>query len=191
MPDLAKVKGKHAIIPFQGLQTAVACRPDGKACARIVIAALLVVGRRQVTCAASFWRSKRTTEVSQRHLSQRLGMALGLTNLLVRRIVAKGWIKVVHIRPSRVRYLLTPAGLAAKARLTREYLESSVTFYAEARERIRERSAELSAELGGDNESKRIVFLGAGQVAEIGHVRLTVRRRDRSPYSASAQMICP
>src|SRR5438067_1637773 len=77
--------------------------------------------------------------VSQRHLSQHLGMALGLTNLLVRRIVAKGWIKVVHIRPNRVRYLLTPAGLAAKARLTRESLASSVTFYAEARERIRER----------------------------------------------------
>jgi hypothetical protein len=132
-----------------------------------------------VTCASSFSRSKRTTEVSQRHLSQRLGMALGLTNLLVRRIVAKGWIKVMYIRPSRVRYLLTPAGLAAKARLTREYLESSVAFYAEARERI-QRSAELSAEFGGDNESKRIVFLGAEQVAEIGYVRLTCSTKTRS-----------
>jgi len=82
--------------------------------------------------------------VSQRHLSQRLGIALGLTNLLLRRIVAKGWIKVVHIRPNRVRYLLTPAGIAAKARLTREYLASTLSFYADARERIRERFAELS-----------------------------------------------
>lgn len=110
--------------------------------------------------------------VSQRHLSQRLGMALGLTNLLVRRIVAKGWVKATHIHPNRVRYLLTPAGIAAKARLTREYLESSLTFYAEARERIRERFAELSAELGGDAPSKRIVFLGAGEIAEIGYVSL-------------------
>lgn len=110
--------------------------------------------------------------VSQRHLSQRLGMALGLTNLLVRRIVAKGWIKVVQTRPNRVRYLLTPAGIAAKGRLTREYLASSLTFYAEARERIRERFAELSWELDAAGGSKRIVFLGAGEFAEIGYVSL-------------------
>jgi DNA-binding MarR family transcriptional regulator len=110
--------------------------------------------------------------VSQRHLATRLGMALGLSNLLVRRIVAKGWVKVVQIRPNRVRYLLTPAGIAAKARLTREYLASSLTFYADARERIRERFAELSGELDAAGGTKRIVFLGAGEVAEIGYVSL-------------------
>lgn len=110
--------------------------------------------------------------VSQRHLSQRLGMALGLTNLLVRRIIAKGWIKVVHIRPNRVRYLLTPAGIAAKARLTREYLASTLSFYADARERIRERFAELSEELEREGKTKRIVFLGAEEIAEIGFVSL-------------------
>ena len=110
--------------------------------------------------------------VSQRHLSARLGIALGLTNLLLRRIVAKGWVKVVHIRPNRVRYLLTPAGLAAKARLTREYLQGTMQFYAEARERVRERFGELSAELDARGSLKRIVFYGAGEIAEIGYVSL-------------------
>ena len=110
--------------------------------------------------------------VSQRHLSARLGIALGLTNLLLHRIVAKGWVKMVHIRPNRVRYLLTPAGLAAKARLTREYLEGTVQFYTEARERVRERFAELSAELDVRGGTKRIVFYGAGEIAEIGYVSL-------------------
>jgi hypothetical protein len=110
--------------------------------------------------------------VSQRRLAQRLGMALGLTNLLVRRIVAKGWIKVVHVRPNQVRYLLTPSGLTAKARLTRQYIQSSLTFYAEARERIRERFAALSAELDAAGGTKRIAFLGAGEIAEIGYVSL-------------------
>jgi hypothetical protein len=99
-------------------------------------------------------------------------MALGLTNLLVRRIIGKGWVKVVHIRPNRVRYLLTPAGIVAKARLTREYLASSLLLYAEARERIRERLGELSAQLDVGDRTKRVVFLGAGEIAEIGYVSL-------------------
>ena len=110
--------------------------------------------------------------VSQRHLARRLGIALGLTNLLVRRIVAKGWVKVVHLRPNRVRYLLTPAGIAAKSRLTREYLQSTLAFYAEARERLRDRFRELSAELERHGASKRIVFYGGGEIAEIGYVSL-------------------
>ena len=110
--------------------------------------------------------------ISQRHLAQRLGIALGLTNLLLRRVIAKGWVKVVHLRPNRVRYLLTPAGMAAKAKLTREYLQGTLRFYSEARERVRERFGELSVELGQRGLSKRLVFYGAGEVAEIGYVSL-------------------
>jgi len=110
--------------------------------------------------------------VSQRRLAGRLGIALGLTNLLLRRIIAKGWVKVVHVRSNRVRYLLTPAGIAAKAKLTREYLQGTVRFYAEARARVRERFAELSRELAGQPGPKRIAFLGAGELAEIGYVSL-------------------
>lgn len=116
--------------------------------------------------------------VSQRRLAHRLGIALGLTNLLIRRVVAKGWVKVVHVQPNRVSYLVTPAGIAAKARLTREYIQGTLQFYAEARERVRERFAELSAGLdqqangNGSPPSKRIVFYGAGEIAEVGYVSL-------------------
>src|SRR5436190_12276985 len=110
--------------------------------------------------------------VSQRRLAHRLGIALGLTNLLLRRVIAKGWVKVVHIQRNRVSYLLTPAGIAAKAKLTREYLEGTLQFYAEARERVRDRFAELSRQLTSESATKRIVFYGAGEVAEIGYVSL-------------------
>jgi DNA-binding MarR family transcriptional regulator len=109
---------------------------------------------------------------SQRRLASRLGIALGLTNLLLRRVVAKGWVKVVHVQANRVSYLLTPAGIAAKARLTREYLAGTIQFYADARERVCERFAELSTEFHGDGAPKRIVFYGAGEIAEIGYVSL-------------------
>ena len=50
--------------------------------------------------------------VSQRSLARQLGIALGPTNLLIKCLVRKGWVRVVHIKPNRVRYLVTPAGIA-------------------------------------------------------------------------------
>ncbi len=114
--------------------------------------------------------------VTQRSLSSQLGIALGLTNLLMHRLVRKGWVRMKQVSPRRIRYLITPAGMLAKARLTREYLLSSLAFYRECRERLRERLSEASAELaarGADSDGCHdIVFYGAGEVAEVAYVCL-------------------
>lgn len=136
--------------------------------------------------------------ISQRSLARSVGIALGLTNLLIRRLVRKGWVRVIHIRPNRVKYLLTPTGIAEKARMSRQALQRSVRFYLDARDRIRERFGTLSAEWpdeGSDaaaSGTKRIAFYGAGEVAEIGYICLHEtdlslvavvddRKDDRSP----------
>jgi DNA-binding MarR family transcriptional regulator len=105
-------------------------------------------------------------QVSQRSLAQSLGIALGLTNLLIRRLVRKGWIRIIRIQPNRVKYFLTPAGMAEKTRMSRDVLQDSVRFYLAARDRIR---ASLTA-VG--EEPKRVVFYGTGEVAEIAYVCL-------------------
>ena len=112
--------------------------------------------------------------LSQRSLSTNLGIALGLTNLLVRKVVHKGWVRAIRIKPNRVRYMLTPEGLAEKARMSTVFLQNSVRFYSTARDRIRQRLAAASLQLvtRGDAEGKRIVFFGAGEVAEIAYVCL-------------------
>jgi DNA-binding MarR family transcriptional regulator len=104
--------------------------------------------------------------VSQRSLATSLGIALGLTNLLVRRVVRKGWVRVRRVRSNRVRYILTPAGIAEKSRLSRLYLRDAVSFYVMARDRVRESLARA----GGP--STRIVFLGTGEIAEIAYICL-------------------
>lgn len=116
----------------------------------------------------------RDSTVSQRSLASRVGIALGLANLLMKRLVVKGFVRVVHVRPNRVRYLLTPAGLAEKARMSRTYLQYSVRFYAEARDRIRESFAVLSSQWpgGGEVREKPIVFYGTSELAEIGSICL-------------------
>lgn len=56
--------------------------------------------------------------------------------------------------------------------MSREYLVYSVQFYKDARDRIGERFERLSCEWPAADTAteKRIVFYGAGEVAEIGYV---------------------
>jgi hypothetical protein len=114
--------------------------------------------------------------VSQRSLSGSLGIALGMTNLLLRRLVRKGWVRVTHVRPNRVGYFLTPRGIAEKARMSRNYFHKSVEFYASARDRIQASLAALSREWpaasGPTPQNKPVVFLGTGEAAEIGYLCL-------------------
>ena len=110
--------------------------------------------------------------VRQRSLSRNLGIALGLTNLLMRRLVHRGWVRVIHIKSNRVRYLITPAGIAEKARMSRDYFAATTRFYAETRDSVRNRFAELSARWPEPGVEKRIAFYGASEVAEIGFVCL-------------------
>lgn len=113
--------------------------------------------------------------VSQRRLAKDLGIALGLTNLLVKRLVRKGWVRVISINPNRVRYLITPTGLAEKTRMSRAYFEQSVGFYQQTRDRIREQFAMVANSADRAPQPTRIVFYGAGEVAEIGYICLADR----------------
>jgi DNA-binding MarR family transcriptional regulator len=116
---------------------------------------------------------ERGKAISQRSLSKRLGIALGLTNLLIRRLVTKGYVKVVNVRPNRVKYLITPAGMAEKARATRSYLERTLNLYTETRQHIHAGLVAAAKPNGSNPDGRvRVVFYGAGEIAEIAYVCL-------------------
>src|SRR4029079_1730593 len=75
--------------------------------------------------------------ITQRSLSSKLGIALGLTNIYLRRLVRKGYVKAVNVQSNRLRYLLTPTGIAEKTRLTYEFMEYSLHLYRNARSNVR------------------------------------------------------
>jgi hypothetical protein len=114
--------------------------------------------------------------VSQRSLARSVGIALGLTNLLLKRSIRAGWIRIIHVKPNRVKYLITPAGVAEKARMSSAYFAYATRFYGEARDRVRERFSLLSAtwpdDLRAPDDAKRVLFYGRGEVAEIACVCL-------------------
>ena len=114
--------------------------------------------------------------VSQRILARRVGIALGLTNLLLKRMVRKGLVRMVRIKPNRIAYFLTPAGFSAKARLSGAYFVRTTRFYAEARDRVRQSFLRLSSQWSQPDGqlAKPIVFFGTDEVAEIGYICLQV-----------------
>ena len=74
--------------------------------------------------------------VTQRSLARKLGVALGLTNLYLKRLARKGYIKINTIPRHRIKYLLTPRGMIEKSRLTYLYKEYTLSYYRDMRHRL-------------------------------------------------------
>jgi DNA-binding MarR family transcriptional regulator len=110
--------------------------------------------------------------LSQRALAERLGIALGLVNLYIRRLSRKGYVKVTEFpsKPSarkRLRYLLTAKGLVEKSRLTYEHMAYALRLYQRARQTLRE-----SLSLLPGNGAKRVALCGTGEAAELAYLTL-------------------
>lgn len=110
---------------------------------------------------------ERDGAVTQRSLASKLGVALGLTNLYLKRLARKGYIKITTIPSHRVRYLLTPQGFTEKSRLTYLYMEYSLSHYREMRARLRE-ALSHAVKKG----TKRVVIYGTGELAEMAYLSL-------------------
>ncbi len=109
----------------------------------------------------------RNGDHSQRELSRRLNISLGLVNTFLRRLVNKGYFKVKTMPRNRVKYFLTPEGLARKSRLSVEYLRFSVNFYRDIKSLLLKKFKEMEC-----NQVRSILFLGAGEVAELAYLYL-------------------
>jgi len=105
--------------------------------------------------------------LTQRHLARELGVTVSLANLYVRRLALKGFIRVINIRPNRLRYLLTPKGLAEKSRLTYTYMCRTFERYREARQSLQAALHPLT-----EDGHKRIAFYGTGEAAEVAYLCL-------------------
>ena len=106
------------------------------------------------------------SRVTQRGLAGRLGIALGLTNIYLKRLVRKGYIKCVNVQSNRITYLITPRGIAEKARLTYEFMDYSLHLYGEVRQHLREALAECAA------ADRRVAIFGRGEAAELAYLSL-------------------
>lgn len=75
-------------------------------------------------------------DITQATLADQLGVAVGTVNWHLQRLVEKGYIKVKRAQRKKLRYIITPSGIALRARLTLEYIEWSLLLYRKTRERV-------------------------------------------------------
>ena len=74
-------------------------------------------------------------ELTQRQLSEALGVSLGKTNYLLKSLINVGWIKLDNFQKSDNKwgyaYLLTPTGVTEKAAITLRFLKRKKQDYNE------------------------------------------------------------
>ena len=75
-------------------------------------------------------------DITQANLAAQLGVAVGTVNWHLKRLVAKGYVKVKRAQRRKLRYIITPEGIAFRARLTVNYIEQSLQLYRLIRSRV-------------------------------------------------------
>jgi hypothetical protein len=106
--------------------------------------------------------------VTQRSLSERIGVAVGLINALLKRSMVKGYVKARQAPYKRYAYYLTPEGFAEKSRLVGEYLQSSLEFFRKARDQYSE-IFRSTRRMG----LERLAIVGGGELADIAVLAAT------------------
>lgn len=109
----------------------------------------------------------KNNELTQRDLSKKLGVALGLINSYIKNLASKGYITVSNIPKKRYKYYLTPSGFAEKTRLTYQHLQNFTNLYRTAR-----RDYHTLFNSIRNKSAMRIVFCGVDEVTEIAYLSL-------------------
>jgi DNA-binding MarR family transcriptional regulator len=104
-------------------------------------------------------------DTTQANLAAQLGVAVGSVNWYLKRLLRKGYVKVIHLQRRRLKYFVTPQGLVVKAHLTSQYMEASLRLYRELRQKTQALVAQVQEGgyrmlyLNGDGEAMEIFRL--------------------------------
>jgi DNA-binding MarR family transcriptional regulator len=110
---------------------------------------------------------ERNPKVSQRELSNKFGIALGVTNACIKRMARRGLIRLKGFPSRRIAYYLTPKGFAEKSKLMLHFFSYNIQHYAEMKKLISKKLVEMQ-----QSGVKRVAFLGVSDEMEIAYITL-------------------
>jgi len=110
---------------------------------------------------------EKTPNLSQRELSNKFGIALGVTNACLKRMARRGWIRLRKVPPRRIGYYLTPKGFTEKAKLTMTFLSYNIHHYSRLKAMIGAKFLEMVSQ-----GVERVIFYGVSEEMEVAYVTL-------------------
>ena len=105
--------------------------------------------------------------ISQRELSHKFGIALGVTNACLKRMVRRGWIRIAGFNHHKIGYYLTPKGFTEKAKLTLHLVSWTVQHYSTLKDIIGGKLLEMQ-----NKGVERIAFYGVSDEMEVAYVTM-------------------
>lgn len=105
---------------------------------------------------------ERDPDVTQASIAIQLDVAVGTVNWHLKRLIEKGYVKIKRANRKKLRYIITPEGIALRARLTVDYVEQQFLLYRNTRQHVKEH-LERVRQAGFDRLSVR----GDGDVADV------------------------
>jgi len=105
---------------------------------------------------------EKSPDTTQASLASQLGVAVGTVNWHLKRLISKGYIKAKRAERRKLNYIITPEGLALRAHLTMDYIQTSFSMYRMVRQR-------MLAVLDRLNQRgiRMVSLAGDGDVAEV------------------------
>jgi DNA-binding MarR family transcriptional regulator len=100
--------------------------------------------------------------LSQREMAKKTGLSLGLVNLILKRLIETGHIKISAMNKKKVAYGLTPRGFMEKASHSYDYLCRTISVFMAYKERVDSIVRDLAAQ-----GHRRFAILGEGEVSQL------------------------
>jgi DNA-binding MarR family transcriptional regulator len=101
-------------------------------------------------------------DVTQASLATQLGVAVGTVNWHLKRLIEKGYVKIKRAERKKLRYIITPEGIALRAILTMDYIEQQFLLYRNTRQRVSEHLQQIK-----NAGFEKVSIRGEGDVADI------------------------
>jgi predicted transcriptional regulator len=105
---------------------------------------------------------ERDPDTTQASLAEKIGVAVGTINWHLKRLIAKGYVKVKRLERKKLRYIITSEGIALRAHLLIDFIQSSMEMYRLVRER-----SQIAIETIKESGFKAVRIEGEGEIAEI------------------------
>jgi DNA-binding MarR family transcriptional regulator len=101
-------------------------------------------------------------DATQANLAAQMGVAVATINWHLKRLIAKGYVKARRVGRRKLRYIITPEGLALRSHLTFDYIQTSFHLFRLIRQRMQDAIVQVR-QAGFD----RICLEGDGDIAEV------------------------